>query len=147
MNRDGITSTAIHGNKSQSTRTRALQEFKNNKVRVLVATDIAARGLDIDRLPHVVNYELPNVAEDYVHRIGRTGRAGTNGTALSLVSPEEQKLLKEIQKLLKKQIPTTSTPGFETKWEAVPAKTANQKRSSRSYNRRQNTNAKAGAGK
>ncbi len=147
LNRDGITSTAIHGNKSQSTRTRALQEFKNNKVRVLVATDIAARGLDIDRLPHVVNYELPNVAEDYVHRIGRTGRAGTNGTALSLVSPEEQKLLKEIQKLLKKQIPTTSTPGFETKWEAVPAKTTNHKRSSRSYNRRQNTNAKAGAGK
>lgn len=110
---DGITSSAIHGNKSQSARTKALADFKNGSIRVLVATDIAARGLDIDQLPHVVNYELPHVPEDYVHRIGRTGRAGNTGQALSLVCIDEQKLLKDIVRLLKRDIPTVVIPGFE----------------------------------
>ncbi len=102
---DGITSAAIHGNKSQGARTKALANFKSGKVRVLVATDIAARGLDIDQLPHVVNYELPNVAEDYVHRIGRTGRAGNEGEAMSLVCVDELKLLRDIERLIKRDIP------------------------------------------
>ncbi|HKK90541.1 MAG TPA: DEAD/DEAH box helicase [Desulfobacteraceae bacterium] len=102
---DGVSAAAIHGNKSQNVRTRALADFKSGEVQTLVATDIAARGLDIQRLPHVVNFDLPNVAEDYVHRIGRTGRAGADGVALSLVSQDEEKLLKGIQRLLKHQIP------------------------------------------
>lgn len=102
---DGITAAAIHGNKSQATRTKALADFKNGSVQTLVATDIAARGLDIEHLPHVVNFDLPHVAEDYIHRIGRTGRAGSQGTALSLVSQDEKDLLMKIQRLLKKQIP------------------------------------------
>jgi len=102
---DGITAAAIHSNKSQSLRTRTLAQFKRGEFRVLVATDVAARGLDIEHLPHVVNYDLPQVAEDYVHRIGRTGRAGENGVALSLVSPEELPLLQAIEKLLKYAIP------------------------------------------
>jgi ATP-dependent RNA helicase RhlE len=110
--RDGITAAAIHGNKSQSARTRALADFKSGTIRALVATDIAARGLDIDRLPHVVNYELPNVPEDYVHRIGRTGRAGAEGKALSLVSDEEHKLLADIQRLLRRDIPLQPVHGF-----------------------------------
>ncbi|MGD8589109.1 MAG: DEAD/DEAH box helicase [Chromatiales bacterium] len=113
LSRGGITSAAIHGNKSQTARTRALQEFKSKKLRVLVATDIAARGLDIERLPHVINYELPQVPEDYVHRIGRTGRAGSTGAALSLVSTEEHKLFEDIQKLLKQRIPVATIEGFE----------------------------------
>ena len=103
--RRGIDATAIHGNKSQAARTRALAGFKKGSLRVLVATDIAARGLDIDRLPHVVNYELPNVPEDYVHRIGRTGRAGEEGEAVSLVGADEVRLLKDIERLLRKEIP------------------------------------------
>ena len=110
---DGLTSAAIHGNKSQGARTRALEGFKNGTVRVLVATDIAARGLDIDALPHVVNYELPNVAEDYVHRIGRTGRAGLQGEALSLVGEDERSLLRGIEKLLKRKFELESLDGFE----------------------------------
>jgi len=102
---DGIKAAAIHSNKSQSLRTRTLAEFKRGEFRVLVATDVAARGLDIERLPHVVNYDLPQVPEDYVHRIGRTGRAGEDGIALSLVSPEEHSLLQAIEKLLKYSIP------------------------------------------
>ncbi len=102
---DGISSAAIHGNKSQGARTRALANFKSGKVRVLVATDIAARGLDINQLPHVVNFELPNVAEDYVHRIGRTGRAGNEGVAMSLVCVDELKLLRDIERLIKREIP------------------------------------------
>ncbi|MFH1152405.1 MAG: DEAD/DEAH box helicase [Pseudomonadota bacterium] len=102
---DGVCAAAIHGNKSQSTRTRALADFKSGAVRTLVATDIAARGLDIQRLPHVVNFDLPHIPEDYVHRIGRTGRAGNDGIALSLVSQEEQKLLVGIQRLLNHKIP------------------------------------------
>ena len=103
--RDGIRTAAIHGNKSQGARTRALADFKNGKVTALVATDIAARGLDIDLLPHVVNFELPHVPEDYVHRIGRTGRAGAQGKAVSLVCREELKQLKSIERLLKRNLP------------------------------------------
>ena len=113
LTRDGITAAAIHGNKSQSARTRALAEFKQGLVRALVATDIAARGLDIANLPQVVNFELPNVAEDYVHRIGRTGRAGADGSALSLVSHDERGLLKGIERLLRREIPMTPVVGFE----------------------------------
>ena len=109
----GIEADAIHGNKSQNARTRALANFKNGKLHVLVATDIAARGIDINELPHVVNFELPNVAEDYVHRIGRTGRAGTEGAAVSLVCVDEHKLLHDIERLLKKQIEVVAYPGYE----------------------------------
>ena len=110
---DGLASAAIHGNKSQTARTRALSDFKSNKVRVLVATDIAARGLDIDKLPHVVNYELPHVPEDYVHRIGRTARAGREGHAVSLVCVDEHKLLGDIEKLLSSRIAQEVIPGYE----------------------------------
>lgn len=113
LEKDGIKSAAIHGNKSQGARTKALQEFKDGKVRALVATDIAARGLDIDHLPHVVNYELPHKPEDYVHRIGRTGRAGNEGLAISLVCREETKLLRDIEKLLKRELPQTKNEGYE----------------------------------
>jgi ATP-dependent RNA helicase RhlE len=113
LERDGLSAAAIHGNKSQGARTRALAGFKNGKIRVLVATDIAARGLDINQLPHVVNYELPNVPEDYVHRIGRTGRAGNEGEAISLVCVDEQKLLKDIERLLKGRIPQVIVEGYE----------------------------------
>ncbi|HAB23485.1 MAG TPA: ATP-dependent RNA helicase RhlE, partial [Pantoea sp.] len=113
LNKDGITAAAIHGNKSQGARTRALADFKTGAIRVLVATDIAARGLDIEELPHVVNYELPNVAEDYVHRIGRTGRAAATGAALSLVCVDEHKLLRDIERLLKREIPRMAVPGYE----------------------------------
>ncbi|MGD1950053.1 MAG: DEAD/DEAH box helicase [Leptolyngbyaceae cyanobacterium] len=111
--KDGLKTAAIHGNKSQAARTRALHDFKKGKVRVLVATDVASRGLDIDQLPHVVNFELPNVPEDYVHRIGRTGRAGNEGQAISLVSNDEQPLLKGIEKLLNRKLPQSVVPGYE----------------------------------
>jgi len=110
---DGLKTVAIHGNKSQAARTKALTDFKAGRVRVLVATDIAARGLDIDRLPHVVNYELPNVPEDYIHRIGRTARAGQDGHAISLVCVDEQKLLRDIERLLKCEIKKEIIPGYE----------------------------------
>ena len=113
LEKDGISSAAIHGNKSQGARTRALQHFKQGEVRVLVATDIAARGLDIEQLPHVVNYELPNVPEDYVHRIGRTGRAGNEGQAISLVCIDENKLLGDIERLLKRDLPRVVIQGYE----------------------------------
>jgi ATP-dependent RNA helicase RhlE len=112
LEEDGIRSTAIHSNKSQSARTQALASFKKGMVQVLVATDIAARGLDIDQLPHVVNFDLPNVPEDYVHRIGRTGRAGNVGEAISLVSVDEHKLLREIERLLKRDLPRVQIPGY-----------------------------------
>lgn len=112
LNADGIPAAAIHGNKSQSARTKALSQFKDGTMPVLVATDIAARGLDIDMLPHVVNFELPNVPEDYVHRIGRTGRAGSNGAAISLVDSEEMQHLKDIERLIKTQIPRVSFDSF-----------------------------------
>jgi len=110
---DGIKATAIHGNKSQAARTRALADFNAGKVQVLVATDIAARGLDIEHLPHVVNYELPHVPEDYVHRIGRTARAGREGQAMSLVCVDESKLLVEIERLLNFKIPKQVVTGYE----------------------------------
>lgn len=113
MQKDGITAAAIHGNKTQGARTKALAGFKAGEIRVLVATDIAARGIDIPLLPHVVNFELPNVPEDYVHRIGRTGRAGANGIAISLVSHDEAVYLRDIEKLLKQKIPTGVIEGFE----------------------------------
>ncbi len=124
LDKDGISAAAIHGNKSQGARTRALADFKANAVRVLVATDIAARGLDIDQLPHVVNFELPNVSEDYVHRIGRTGRAGASGEAVSLVCVDELDLLSGIQRLIKRELPVVNVPGFEhdpsIRAEAIP---------------------------
>jgi len=113
LGKDGISASAIHGNKSQGARTKALADFKRGAVRALVATDIAARGLDIKELPHVVNFELPNVAEDYVHRIGRTGRAGSNGVALSLVCREEKPLLSSIEKLTRNRIESVTVSGFE----------------------------------
>ena len=111
LKKEGIKSDAIHGNKSQGARTRALSAFKDGSLPVLVATDIAARGLDIEQLPNVVNYELPNVPEDYVHRIGRTGRAGSSGQAVSLVEADELKLLKGIEKLIKRDIPRVDVEG------------------------------------
>jgi len=113
LEKQGIDAAAIHGDKSQQERTKALEAFKSGATRVLVATDVAARGLDIDDLPHVINYELPRVAEDYVHRIGRTGRAGKKGDATSLVAPEEMKQLAEIEKLIKFRIEQVVVPGFE----------------------------------
>lgn len=113
LNKDGISSAAIHGNKSQGARTRALSDFKAGTVRTLVATDIAARGIDIDKLPHVVNYELPNVAEDYIHRIGRTARAGQKGHAISLVCVDELKLLQDIERLIGSKIEKINLPGYD----------------------------------
>ena len=113
LEKNGISSTAIHGDKSQPQRTQALEEFKQGKVRVLVATDVAARGLDIEDLPHVTNFELPNTPEDYIHRIGRTGRAGTKGWATSLVCDDENELLEGIEKLLKIKLTKKIIPGFE----------------------------------
>jgi len=110
---EGIKAAAIHGNKSQGARTKALADFKANQIQVLVATDIAARGIDIDQLPHVINFELPNVPEDYVHRIGRTGRAGNDGVALSLVCVDEHEFLRDIEKLIKKDIEKVIIPGYE----------------------------------
>jgi ATP-dependent RNA helicase RhlE len=112
LDSDGITASAIHGNKSQPQRTKALADFKAGRIQVLVATDLASRGLDINQLPCVVNFELPQVAEDYVHRIGRTGRAGTEGTALSLVCVDEAGLLRDIERLLQRRLPTEVVPGF-----------------------------------
>jgi ATP-dependent RNA helicase RhlE len=113
LERDGIDADAIHGNKSQGARTRALKRFKDNELQVLVATDIAARGLDIEELPHVVNYDLPHVAEDYVHRIGRTGRAGASGEAVSLVSADDRPLLAAIERLIGRRIEQKTAAGFE----------------------------------
>ena len=121
LNKEGINSAAIHGNKSQNQRMQALNNFKQNKVQVLVATDIAARGIDIDQLSQVINFDLPNVAEDYVHRIGRTGRAGTSGVAISLVSSDEKKLLKGIERLIKRTIDREELPAY-----TVPDKSAVQ---------------------
>jgi len=117
---DGLSSDTIHGNKSQGARAKALDAFKRGKVRVLVATDVASRGLDIDELPHVVNFDLPNVAEDYVHRIGRTGRAGNEGEAISLVCVDEHYLLRNIERLLKRDIPQSVIPGYEPDPEIAP---------------------------
>ncbi len=133
---DGVISAAIHGNKSQSARTKALADFKSGEVKVLVATDIAARGLDIDQLPHVVNFELPNVPEDYVHRIGRTGRAGNEGWACSLVCIDELQLLADIEKLLKRKIEKKLEPGFDVD-PKIPAQPIPNGRNSRPGNQGQ----------
>jgi ATP-dependent RNA helicase RhlE len=130
---DGIAAAAIHGNKSQSARTQALANFKSYDVRALVATEVASRGLDIKELPHVVNYELPNVPEDYVHRIGRTGRAGATGIAVSLVAPDETGLLKDIEKVLRKPLPQLPLPHFrraqpQPQRTAAPAQNAQPKK-------------------
>lgn len=145
---DGINAAAIHGNKSQGARTQALADFKTGKVQVLVATDIAARGLDIEQLPHVVNFELPNVAEDYVHRIGRTGRAGRDGQAISLVCGEELKQLKDIERLINRKIPQQVVAGYAAT-ESVkvdahkPAKQGQKRRRHRRGNSNQRPSARA----
>ena len=146
LENDGITAAAIHGNKSQGARTKALASFKDGGVRVLVATDIAARGIDIDQLPHVVNYELPNVPEDYVHRIGRTGRAGNEGEAISLVCIDEKMLLRNIEKLIKKEIPKIQLEAFipDPSIKAEPIQKKNQGRGrnrSGSHNRSGNNSS------
>lgn len=120
LGKANISAMAIHGNKSQAARTRALAEFKDGSLQVLVATDIAARGIDIDQLPHVVNYDLPNVPEDYVHRIGRTGRAGSSGEAVSLVCIDEKSLLHDIERFIKREISVEVIPGFEPDPNAKP---------------------------
>ncbi|OGT48073.1 MAG: ATP-dependent RNA helicase [Gammaproteobacteria bacterium RIFCSPHIGHO2_12_FULL_38_11] len=128
---DGLQAVAIHGNKSQGARTRALADFKAGKVRVLVATDIAARGLDIELLPHVVNFDLPHVAEDYIHRIGRTGRAGASGQAVSLVSADESQQLADIERLIKQKLTRKEISGFEAK-HTVPTENTSHRRPPRS---------------
>ena len=127
----GVSAAAIHGNKSQGARTKALASFKSNTIRVLVATDIAARGIDIPLLPHVINFELPNVPEDYVHRIGRTGRAGASGEAISLVCSEETEYQKEIEKILKQKLTTEIIEGYEPRDTAGPKRAATQKKGSK----------------
>src|SRR6202008_2326656 len=112
LTKNGIQAMALHGNKSQSARTQALGGFKSGEIRALVATDIAARGIDIDELPHVVNYEIPNIPEDYVHRIGRTGRAGNEGQAVSFVSLDEEGFMEEIARFTRQQIPVQVVEGF-----------------------------------
>ena len=147
LERDGLSSAAIHGNKSQGARTRALADFKKGDVRVLVATDIAARGLDIEQLPHVVNFELPNVPEDYVHRIGRTGRAGLDGEAVSLVCVDERKLLTDIEHLLRCDIQKVVIPGYEPdeSIKPIPIKNGRNKQPSRGGRNSRGRNAPAGA--
>jgi len=120
LTKEGMEAAAIHGNKSQGARTRALAGFKSGEVRVLVATDIAARGIDIHQLPHVVNLDLPNQAEDYVHRIGRTGRAGHSGHAVSLVAAEEHELLRAIERMIGNPLPKQAVPGFEPTIHSAP---------------------------
>ncbi|MEI7455579.1 MAG: DEAD/DEAH box helicase [Nitrosomonadales bacterium] len=141
LNADGIPAAAIHGNKSQSARTKALSQFKDGTMPVLVATDIAARGLDIDMLPHVVNFELPNVPEDYVHRIGRTGRAGSNGAAISLVDSEELQHLKDIERLIKTQIPRITIDSFVPPTH-IPAEAPRPPRPQHGQKRHSNTTAR-----
>ena len=128
--KDGISAAAIHGNKSQGARTKALKNFKDNSIKILVATDIAARGLDIPLLPHVINFELPNVPEDYVHRIGRTGRAGAAGEAISLVCSEESEYQSEIERLLKEKLNSTIVAGFEPTDTTPPKRAASQSKGS-----------------
>ena len=140
----GIRSAAIHGNKSQGARVRALADFKDNKVTALVATEVAARGLDIKELPHVVNYELPNVPEDYVHRIGRTARAGGTGSAVSLVAPDEAPLLRDIERLLRRSLPVAQLPEYPIK--ASPAGSSDGARGDRGDHRRGQHNGGGGRG-
>ena len=139
LSKKAITSAAIHGNKSQNARTKALSGFKKGTIRVLVATDIAARGLDIPLLPHVINYELPNIPEDYVHRIGRTGRAGANGEAISLVSIDEIEYVRGIEKLLGQQLSNEIIEGYEPVDKPDPNASKSKKSSSRNSNQRART--------
>lgn len=150
--KSGITSAAIHGNKTQGARTKALKGFKDGTIRVLVATDIAARGLDIPLLPHVINFELPNVPEDYVHRIGRTGRAGASGEALSLVDVTELPYLKSIERLIQQNIKKTIVEGFEPKDDTPPDASkpggrGSQRRNPRGQGGGGNRNQRSGSGK
>ncbi|OUR94293.1 ATP-dependent RNA helicase RhlE [Flavobacteriales bacterium 34_180_T64] len=142
----GISAAAIHGNKSQGARTKALAGFKSGSIRVLVATDIAARGLDIPLLPHVVNFELPNISEDYVHRIGRTGRAGASGEAISLVSADETTYLRDIEKLVGEKIPVEIVEGFEPDPNAStePIKQGQGRQNSRPRNSNSNNSSRSG---
>lgn len=138
LNLDGLTTTAIHGDKTQGARTKALDDFKSGKVRVLVATDIAARGLDINQLPHVVNFDLPHVAEDYVHRVGRTGRAGHEGEAISLVGGDELPQLRSIEHLIQQTITKVTVKDFEPTYSTTPkvvhrSRNRSPKRPSRSF--------------
>jgi len=142
LNADGIPAAAIHGNKSQPARTKALAQFKDGSLPVLVATDIAARGLDIDMLPHVVNFELPNIPEDYVHRIGRTGRAGSSGAAISLVDSEELPFLKSIERLIKREIPKVAIDSFVPPTN-LPAEAPRPPRPAHGQRRHSNTTAGA----
>jgi len=146
LEQDGISAAAIHGNKSQGARTRALADFKQGGIRVLVATDIAARGLDIEQLPHVVNFELPNVAEDYVHRIGRTGRAGMDGEAISLVCVDEKKLLADIEKLQRCNIEKVVIPGYEPDESIKAEPIKNGGNGNRGRNSRPNTRGRNNSG-
>ena len=154
LTKAGIGAEAIHGNKTQNARQRALTNFKNHTLRALIATDIAARGIDVDLLSHVINYELPNIPETYVHRIGRTGRAGNEGTAISFCESEELPYLKDIQKLIGKNIPVVKDHPFITqegikaqneKAEEIKVKTKEKKsyrenRANGNYRRRKKTN-------
>jgi ATP-dependent RNA helicase RhlE len=146
LDRDGVNAVAIHGDRSQPERERALADFKTGEVRVLVATDVAARGLDIEDLPQVVNFELPHTAHDYVHRIGRTGRAGQTGHAISLVAPEEEEYLKQINRLLKKDLPVRIIKGFEPDLGGGPSRGVRSAggRSSRSTSGRSTGRSSAG---
>ncbi|WP_177412151.1 DEAD/DEAH box helicase [Pseudomonas cavernae] len=146
LDKHGLPAMAIHGNKSQNARTKALADFKANQVRILVATDIAARGLDIDQLPHVVNFELPNVEEDYVHRIGRTGRAGRSGEAISLVAPDEEKLLKGIERMTKQKIADGDLLGFDASTVEVEKPEARPPREPRQPRGEQQKKARGNAG-
>ena len=137
-----ISAAAIHGNKSQSARTKALAGFKDGTIEILVATDIAARGLDIPLLPHVVNFELPNIPEDYVHRIGRTGRAGAKGEAISLVCVDEKQYLKDIEKLVNLKIPSKIKQGYEPDPNAIPEPPKQNRNSFRGNKGRSNQNKK-----
>jgi ATP-dependent RNA helicase RhlE len=141
LSQHNINAAAIHGNKSQAQRTKALANFKQNKIQVLVATDIASRGIDIDQLSHVVNFDLPNIAEDYVHRIGRTGRAGKSGHAISLVSADEIKQLQDIEKLIKFKIEREEIEGFEPEHN-VPESIKTKSSSNKNHSKNKTSNKK-----
>ncbi len=146
MNKADVSASAIHGGKSQGARTKALAGFKSGDIRVLVATDIAARGLDIPLLPHVINFELPNISEDYVHRIGRTGRAGASGQAISLVGVDEMDYLRDIEKLIEQKIPTEIMEGFEPTDKATGVKPASKQNNRQRPNPNKPKNRKGAGG-
>ena len=143
LEREGLAASAIHGDKTQAARLEALSQFKEGKLQVLVATDVAARGLDIDDLPLVVNYELPHVPEDYIHRIGRTGRAGASGEAISFVAPEEERYLAEIEKLLRKKVALQLADGFDATAATLPARERGRRASTNEPTRKRGTRGSA----